>query len=139
MTELASTLAQSFFTANIEAVEGQCVILSVPDNAYRIRLDWQGNSAPTTGRVKGTIRVHALRVHSAASGGRFIEPLMGAPRIVAGRVESIDQESATIALRSVVPMRVALECREDLAACSVGELVHFHVRSAGVFVSEPST
>lgn len=138
MTDVSSTIATASFTATIEQIEGECVVLAVQDNAYRLRFAWKGASAPSVGRIKGTIRVHALRVHAAASGGRFIEPVIGAPRIVAGRVDAIDAHSATISVRSVVPMHVALERREDLAACSIGSLVYFHVRSDSAFVPEPA-
>jgi len=119
----------AFFTATIESVDDGTVVVSVHGNAYRISMAWAGANAPLPGRVKGVIEAHALRVHEAAAGGRFIEPVMGVPRIVSGTVEAIDEDAATVALRSVVPMHVALEDREDLAKCTLGSLVNFHVRS----------
>ena len=117
------------FTATIESVDDGTVVVSVPGNAYRITMAWGGVDTPSPGRVKGVIEAHALRVHEAAAGGRFIEPVMGVPRIVSGTVEAIDEDAATVALRSVVPIHVALEDRDDLAKCMVGSLVNFHVRS----------
>ncbi len=124
------------FTATIDRVQGDDVVIGVPGNAYGIRVGWAGDTVAAPGRVRGVIEAHALRVHPAAAGGRFIEPVMGSPRIVSGTVTAIDVDAATVAVRSVVPMHLALEHREDLAACEVGASVNFHVRSDSRFVPE---
>ncbi len=120
----------------VERVEGDDVVLSLHESAYAIRLRWAGDDAPSTGVVAGRIQVRALRLHGSSAGGRFIEPVAGAPRIVSGTVEAIDAGSATIAIRSVVQMQVALERREDLALCHVGGHVNFHVHSDGEFIPD---
>ena len=120
------------FNAVIESVDGADVHISVPGNAYRLTFKWGGEAPPVTGRCKAVLRAHALRVHHATAGGRFVEPVSGAPRIVAGTIEAVDAESATVALRSVVPVHVALEHRDDLEFCMLGATVNFHVRSGAV-------
>lgn len=131
MSDVVAT--KSHTRVEVTRVEGEDVVLALHDSAYAIRLRWAGDDAPSTGVVTGRIQVRALRLHGSSAGGRFIEPVAGAPRIVSGTVEAIDAGSATIALRSVVQMQVALERREDLALCHVGGLVNFHVRSDGEF------
>ncbi|MCH2136453.1 MAG: hypothetical protein MK101_07715 [Phycisphaerales bacterium] len=121
---------------DIERVDADRVVVSIPGNAYSISLRWGGEDPPTTGRMHGWVQAHALKVQAASAGGRFIEPLSGAPRIMAGRVEAVDTESATIALRCVLPVHVALERREDLSLCTPGAMVNFHVRSDAAFVPQ---
>ena len=121
--------ASSRFNAVIESVQDDQVVVSGPGNAYRIRLQWAGDGTPEAGRLPAEIHAHALRVHPASAGGRFIEPVNGAPRIVAGTIEAVDTQAAIVALRSVVPMRVALADRGDLEHCTVGATVNFHVQS----------
>jgi len=70
-----------------------------------------------------------MSMHGASAGGRFIEPTIGAPRIVAGQVVSIDTNSGTALVQSAVPMVVQLERAEDAQTVQVGDLVNFHVRS----------
>jgi len=127
MSDLVATAASARF--EIVELDGDHVVLSVPGNAYAIRLRWAGDAAASVGVVAGRIEATALRVHGASAGGRFIEPVAGTPRIVSGTVEAIDKASVTIAVQSVVPMHVALEHRADLEQCPVGSLVNFHVRS----------
>ena len=66
--------------------------LTVPGTDYRLRLTTSGAiDTPVGKRVRGTVHARALRMHAARGGGRFIEPVVGEPRIVAGTVAAIDE------------------------------------------------
>lgn len=120
----------------VERIDGDTVYVRVPGNAYSIALIWAGAESPAPGWVVGHVQASALKLEHATSGGRFIEPVAGAPRIMAGQVEAIDRESATIAVRSVLSVHVGLERRVDLGSIEVGDMVNFHVRSGARFVPE---
>ena len=84
-------------------------------------------------RIKGTSQAKGRKMQSANGGGRFIEPVYGAPRIVAGVVLAVDDESRTVLVDVAIPMRVALSDNQDLNVCQVGELVNFYVESGTSF------
>ena len=101
--------------------------------SYRLLLQATGVE---TGDVRGTIEATALKVHPARAGGRFIEPVDGEPRIVAGHVRAVDEANGRMLVRSVVAMWITLPEDADTAALAEGGLVNFHVKSGATFVPE---
>ncbi len=78
----------------LESIEDGRLVLAVAHSEYRIHLTLTVPAAeidvPVGKRIKGVIHASALRMHAARGGGRFIEPVWGAPRIVAGIVKHVD-------------------------------------------------
>ena len=66
-------------------------------------------------------------------GGCFIEPVWGAPRIIAGTVCAVDTEKQRVLVDACVPMWVTAPMGQDVAAFHEGELVNFYVRSGTSF------
>ncbi len=121
----------------IEKARDGRVRVSVARTNYRIDLvDASGGSAAnaTVGRpLEGRIRAKALKMHRAAAGGTFIEPIEGTPRIVQGRVLATDTVNNTAIVHAVVPMRIDVppgQCASDFAT---GDLVNFYVESGATF------
>lgn len=121
----------------IESVSDDMIVLKITGTDYQLHLV---PTVPATEigasegkRIKGTIQAKALKIHPANGGGRFIEPGYGAPRIVAGVVLAVDNESRTVLVDVAIPMRVALSDDQDLNVCQVGELVNFYVESGTSF------
>jgi hypothetical protein len=118
------------FRGLVESHDAGTIVIGVSGSNYHLRLAVAEPVNASAGeRVMGTINAKGLRVHVATAGGLFIEPISGEPRIVAGRVESIDTDAGAIVVQSVVPMCVQLETPEEAASLRVGDLVNFHVRS----------
>ena len=121
----------------IEVLSDDKIVLKISGTEYQLHL------VPTVPaleigvaegkRIRGTIQAKALRIHSANGGGRFIEPVYGAPRIVAGVVMAVDDESRTVLVDVAIPMRVTLSDDQDMNVCQVGELVNFYVESGTSF------
>ncbi len=128
---------QAIVGGRVEAVTHGRLVLAVPGTAYKLDLvSGTGTAAgepAVGGRIKGTIEARALRVHTARGGGRFIEPIEGAPRIVAGSVLAVDGPGGRVLVHAGVPMWVSVPAEQDIDAFSLGDLVNFYVESGATF------
>lgn len=111
--------------------------LAVPGTDYRLSLiPATANSAAIAAigkRVRGRIEGRALRLHIAAAGGRFIEPLVGAPRIVQGTVMAVDAAGRRLLLDVCVPIWITLDGDRSTDAFTIGTLVNFYMESGARF------
>ena len=109
-----------------------CFVLAVPHTDYELRArcpEPGGCSADMVGdRVRGVFEAEALRIHGASGGGRFIEPVMGEPRIVAGVVRAIDDEGGRVLVDVAVPMWLRFDEAQDRSLLEIGGLVNCYVR-----------
>lgn len=128
---------QAIVQGRVQAVTQGRLVLALPGTAYKLDLVAAVGTAadvPVAGkRIKGTIEARALRVHTARGGGRFIEPVEGAPRIVAGSVLAVDGPSGRVLVDAVVAMWVSVPAEQDIDAFSPGDLVNFYVESGTTF------
>ena len=127
------------FRARLKDREGDLLVLAPGDTAYELSLVAAGHVDAVVGqRISGHMEAVALAIHPATAGGRFIEPIQGQPRIVAGRVIEVDQAAGRVLLESVVPMTLSIQSHADMAhcieRCSSGEFVNCHVDSGSTFV-----
>jgi hypothetical protein len=77
--------------------------------------------------VEGQVRVSARKVYTVPSGGNFISPIFGPPRIVQGRVRYLDEKEMVVqAGTSVIVELPADEHAYDLVNgdLTVGSLVN---------------
>jgi predicted RNA-binding protein len=116
----------------VREVDADHIILAPAGNSYEIRLVPTGH-VEAGRRVLGRIEACALKVHPATGGGIFIEPIMGEPRIVAGRVIEVDAEASRVLVESVVPMTLTLSNDDDLQQCQEGGFINCHVESGATF------
>lgn len=113
-------------------LRGDTVELLLPGTDYRLSLQLSGDPSllPEAGkRLRGVISGKALRMHRAAAGGRFIEPVMGHPRIVQGTVMAIDPAANRMLADVVVPMWLTLEAAQPVREFATGDLVNFYCES----------
>ena len=123
------------FKARIREHDGDQLVLAPSGNAYELGFMAQGPIVASVGqRVSGHVEAEALTVHAAEAGGRFIEPVQGQPRIVAGRIASIDPPNGRVLLDSVIPITLHLRTHDDLAQCVEGGFVNCHVESGALFI-----
>ncbi len=121
----------------LESISDEQLVLRVPGTAYRLHLiptvtAAEINTAPGK-RIKGTIEARALRAHTAEGGGRFIEPVDGAPRIVAGAVIAVDTEQDRVLIDVAVPMWISLQPPQQAADFANGALLNCYVESGATF------
>jgi hypothetical protein len=82
----------------ILSVSGNIVIFNPNATNYELQLVNQGGQAPVASPaiVSCYIRCQARKVWTMASGGNFITPIFGPPRVVQGRVRYLDETQAVI-------------------------------------------
>ena len=61
------------------------------DTSYEHQLEFTGDLSAHVGRHgRGRVRVRGRKVYAVASGGNFVQPILGTPRIIQGRVLALD-------------------------------------------------
>ncbi len=112
----------------LRVVDGQVVFNPTGSN-YELLLD-ATSVAANPEVVSGFIRVKARKVWTVPSGGNFIGPIFGSPRLVQGRVRYLDDNQMVV--QASTPVIVTLpkdETAYDLAngPLMVGALVNVPV------------
>lgn len=126
-------------TVSLRFVErrNDLLVLEVPNTDYQLHLVPGDSAGETTfehgKRVRGILEATALRMHPAKGGGRFIEPVWGQPRIVAGTVIDADSDSHRVLVDVAVPMWVTAPPNQDFSIIEHGQLVNFYVESGATF------
>ena len=118
----------------IREVDDDRLVLAPGGNSYELSLVPTAPIGAEVGqRITGRITAEALKIHPAEGGGIFIEPIIGQPRIVAGRVIEVDAREGQVVIDSVVPMTLSLSSEDDLQHCLEGRFINCHVRSGAAF------
>jgi hypothetical protein len=73
---------------------GGLVVFKPRGTNYELHLENDGFAGETDKPVSAVIHVDARKVYTVPSGGNFVAPIMGTPRIVQGRVLDIVPESS---------------------------------------------
>ena len=111
------------------------VVLNPVNTSYEIKLTIPAGG-PTAGRVDGLVRGTARKLWTIPSGGNFVAPIMGPPRIVQGRVKYLDQ--TTMVVQCGLPVIVTLPTSDsayDLGSggLAVGSLVNVTLLPGATF------
>jgi len=103
------------------------VVLSFANLNYRMRLEAREMIRGEVGkRILGRIHMQARRIDVVGSGGRFVEPVYGEPRIVQGRVVAIAGDEVVV--HAGMPIHATpTECDQKASDFREGQLVNFHV------------
>ena len=122
-------------TGRLRAIDDDGMItLEVPGSSYQLKLICEATvKTPLGKRITGTINAQALRMHPMAGGGRFIEPVWGEPRIVAGSIQQIDAANNRALINVGVPMWVECPPGQDFDILHPGAMATFYVRSGTRF------
>ena len=124
--------------AVLHAVSPGRIELALPHSDYLMHLGLevdQGRLAVPPGkRIRGEVSATAMRFHQAAGGGRFIEPVIGEPRIVAGTVLAVDRAAGRVLIDCAMPIWVRPEeADQDWSVFQERALVTGYLRSGMVF------
>ena len=118
-------------------INGRTVVFHPSNTTYRLHLGIAaGTSVPTDAPVEAIIRLSARKVWTVPSGGLFVAPIFGPPRIVQGRVRYLDERQAVLN----AGVNVVVELPHSDAACDlargpveVGALVNASVLPGATF------
>lgn len=117
----------------VAGLDGTTLRVSVPGTSYVLTFDAGDGAAALRGLagrvVQGRVEAQALRLHRAGGGGRFVEPLIGAPRIIQGLVRAIDQQGRRLLVETAVPMWLTLAEGDRPEEFAEGDLVNCYVAS----------
>ncbi len=121
----------------LEALSDDRIVIALPHTDYRLHLvpgvPAASIATPIGKRLKGVIHARALRMFKASGGGLFIEPLEGAPRIVAGRVIHVDAAQRRVLVDVAAPMWMTLAPDNAADEFAPGEMVNCYLESGTRF------
>ena len=121
----------------IVRVEDLFVVFRPADTNYEIKLATASKyDGPVDTLIEGLISASARKLWTIPSGGNFVAPIFGPPRIVQGRIKFLDQTSMVV--QAGVPIVVKLPAADsayDLAsgALSIGTLVNATIMPGASF------
>jgi hypothetical protein len=88
------------------------LVVSFPNTDYKLHLEPDGGVLPkgiearVGTYVTGTIRGLAKRIDVVGSGGKYVEPVLGRPRRLQGRVVGVNPTAGTLTVHAGVPFIV---------------------------------
>ncbi len=118
------------------------VVVGFAGTDYQLHLDPErAPSAQPGKRVIGIIKGQARRIDVVRTGGQFVEPVMGRPRIVQGRVVEVNPgtgntpgtSAGTITVQAPMPIILKLGDLQRADQFKVGDLVNTHVLPGATF------
>lgn len=136
-TEIDPRIARGVFLQHVPetATRPAYVRLGFPNTSYKIDLIPEGEVVGTPGkRIEGTVHVPAARIDVIGGGGRYVEPVFGAPRRVQGRVVAVNAETNEVIVAAGVPFHLMpTDPRQKAADFAEGQMVTCGVKSGAVF------
>ena len=103
----------------LRAGDGRVVFHPLESN-YELDLVSAATFAPGT-NVRGVIRCTARKVYTVPSGGGFVQPVLGTPRIIQGRVVTLDAQTITVRAGNAIFL-VALPAGADTIDLHTGDI-----------------
>lgn len=127
--------ASHAFNAVVDSVQDDTLVLKMPGRSYQLHLaaPQNGNALEPGQRVRGIVRGESLRMYSAHGGGKFIEPVWGAPRIVAGIVLEAHPAKREVIVDAVAVFKLRVPKEQNFDLLVPGALVNFYINSGAAF------
>ena len=90
--------ASEFAThGKIIAVNDGAVVFAPRGTTYELSLKTSGKyDGPVNTPIEAVIRVTGRKVWTVPSGGNFVTPIMGPPKIIQGRVRAVDEQAIVV-------------------------------------------
>lgn len=136
-TATADLESQAIACGILQELRDDRLVLAIPGTDYRLHLapavPASSITTPVGKRLRGTIEAEALRIFTAQGGGQFIEPIEGAPRIVAGRVLAVDAAQRRLLVNVATPMWLKLLPEQPIEQFAEGAMVNCYVESGARF------
>jgi hypothetical protein len=133
-TPIDPTLARGTLAAYAEptATRDGYLVLAVPNTSYELHLRGPRPASAPGSRLVGTVRVQSRRIDEVEAGGRYIEPVMGRPRRVQGRVIAVTTEAVVV--DAGIPIHcVPTDDRQKPGDFSPGQFVSCDVLDGATF------
>lgn len=125
-SDLRSASGLPLVEAYVESADDDSVVLNIPGTHYRPALKLEGRNRLAAGtRVTGVIRVQPQRIDVAGAGGRFVEPCLGRPRRIQGRVIGGNLHANELYVRAGFTVVATPAAPQSAGQFHVGELAMF--------------
>lgn len=80
----------------VTAVREGLVVFSPAGTNYEMHLVCPRYAGPINVPTRGIVRVRARKVYTVPSGGLFVTPIFGTPRIIQGRIRALDERTMVV-------------------------------------------
>ena len=80
----------------VVAAKDGAVVFVPTGTSYELHLLAPAYDGPLNALLDGIVRVTARKVYTVPSGGNFITPIFGPPRIIQGRVRALDRQAMVV-------------------------------------------
>ena len=124
-------------TGRVASADSETVTFLPQNTSYELKLQTPAKyEGPLNARVEGLIRLSARKVYTVPSGGNFIAPIFGPPRIVQGRIKYLDDRNLVVQAGTAVIVELPIsDAAYDLVngPLSVGQLVNVTVLPGAKF------
>lgn len=87
--------------ATVKSADNGTVVINPTNTNYELALQCADNLKPGDD-VSGFVRLQGRKIWTMAAGGAFIQPLFGPPRVVQGRVKTVEGNSITVQAGALV-------------------------------------
>lgn len=91
-----TTATEMLTTGKVTAVKEDSVVFTPAGSNYELHLVCPGYARSFNKPISGIIRVKARKIYTVPSGGLFITPIFGPPKIIQGRIRALDQKSMVL-------------------------------------------
>jgi hypothetical protein len=91
-----TTAADAAATGNVIEAKDGTIVFQPTGTSYQLKLAAANFNGPLNSPIRILIRVTARKVYTVPSGGNYITPIFGPPRIVQGRVRSAELRSLVV-------------------------------------------
>lgn len=138
-TPIAPTLARGILAEShaATATRPAMIVIEFPNSNYQLHLVPDGPIATPVGkRIVGVIRAQARRVDVVDTGGSYVEPVIGRPRRVQGRVIETDAATGTVVVDAGMAVHLKLtDARQRAGQFERGALVSCDVLDGATFAA----
>ncbi len=88
-------------------VHDDWVLFAPANSRYHLKLSTNGKyDGPVDALIEGSVQADARKLWTMASGGNFITPIQGPPRIVQGRIKFLDQQMMVVQCGATVIVKL---------------------------------
>jgi hypothetical protein len=91
-----TTVTEMAATGKVTEVRDGLVVFAPAGTRYVLHLVCPGYVGPVNKPTQGIISVKARKIYTVPSGGLFVTPIFGPPRIIQGRIRALDEKSMVL-------------------------------------------
>lgn len=102
------------------SIQANSIVFTPAGTNYQWRLEGTGYDGPLNSMTEIFIRLQTRKLWTVPSGGGFVQPIFGPPRIVQGRIKYLSDKEMVI--RAGTHFIVSLPTNEDAYDLARGEL-----------------